>query len=100
MQAQRKLADAAPTASPIDDGVADELRLPRIDGSVPASPALLLQEQLAARLAQVEAIAAEPQHAAIAQVAKLPMALRIATIVGLSLALWGGVFLVAVAALT
>ena len=106
MQAQRKLADPAPIApledvAPVDGVVAPEreMRQPADEG-FPTSPAILLQEQLAARLAQSEAEAVEAQGAVDTGETKWPMPLRIAAIVGLSLALWGGIFLTTVMLLT
>jgi len=102
MGAQRKLAEPALTA-PLEDAAPiavtapePELRRPA-GGDVPTSPAILLQEQLAARLAQTEGGAGQVDQA---DGQKWPMAARIATIVGLSMALWGGIFLATVAIIT
>jgi len=107
MGAQRKLADPALTvplenAAPVERAAQVDYQSPRTaDGALPASPAILLQEQLAARLAETTAGPTETRGVAdVAEVKKWPMPLRIATIVGLSLALWGGVFFAAVAVLT
>lgn len=104
MQAQRKLADPALTQAlvdaPMERGADADFRPPAADGDRAMSPALALQAQLAARLAQVEAIAAEPHDALDAPEPKLPMALRVATIMGLSALLWGGFGVAAVTVLT
>lgn len=106
MQAQRKLADPAPITlledvAPVDGVMAPEreMRQPSHD-DLPTSPAILLQEQLAARLAQTEATTVEAQGAGDAGETKWPMPLRIVAIVGLSLALWGCIFLTTVMLLT
>ncbi len=99
MAAQRKLVDQNLTASP--EGIApverapmEDYRSPRApDGTLPTSPAILLQEELAARIAGGEAVLE-------GDVKKWPMPLRLATIVGRSLALWAGVVLTAVAIIT
>ncbi len=100
MAAQRKPVDQALTApledtAPVERVVPVDYQSPRTaDGELPTSPAILLQEQLAARIAGAE----RAQDAVNGT--KWPMPLRIATIVGLSLALWGGIFFGAVAVLT
>ena len=94
MGAQRKLADPAPTA-PLENAAPADYQSPRTaEGAIPNSPAILLQEQLAARIAGTE------QVQGVAEVTKWPMPLRIATIVGLSLALWAGVVLTAAVIIT
>ncbi len=100
MQAQRKLADPAHTASPVDAAPVESVDyvVPQLgNGDLPTSPAIVLQAQLAARLAGATA---DAQGVAVAPEYKLPMALRIATIVTLSMALWGGIVLVAVKVIT
>ncbi|MBN8814159.1 MAG: hypothetical protein J0J06_01775 [Sphingomonas sp.] len=100
MAAQRKLVDQNLTASP--EGIAlverapmEDYRSPRaLDGTLPTSPAIVLQEELAARISGGEAVLES------GDVKKWPMPLRIATIVGLSLALWAGVVLGAVVIIT
>ncbi|MBS0479492.1 MAG: hypothetical protein JSR79_09345 [Proteobacteria bacterium] len=100
MGAQSKLADPALTppladAAPNERSSTADYQSPRnADGEIPASPAILLQEHLAAR------IAGAGQTRAAADAAKWPMPLRIATIVGLSAALWAGIVMVAAAVLT
>lgn len=104
MGAQRKLvdpvhseplADTAVVATPVD------YETPRnADGTIPASPAILLQERLAARLAETTAATADVLDEAGVTQPKLPMAWRVATILGLSVGLWGGVILAAFAILT
>jgi hypothetical protein len=106
MQAQRKRADPALTTPPTQAATVERVTPvdyqspPAVDGSLPTSPAILLQEQLAARLAEAQAGTAQTQDMVDAPEVKLPMALRIATIVTLSLALWGGIFFTAVKVLT
>lgn len=105
MGAQRKLVDPVVTAppaeaSPVEDRAPFDHQARVTDGDVPTSPAILLQEQLAARLAETTAGAAVVEAETEAPEAKWPMALRIVTIVGLSGLLWGGVFLAAMAILT
>ncbi|QDZ08047.1 hypothetical protein FPZ24_11605 [Sphingomonas panacisoli] len=98
MSAQRKLVDPAPT-TPVEDAVQADYQSPRTaDGELPMSPAVLLQEQLAARIADANVNPVEAQAAA--EDRRWPMPLRIATIVGLSLALWGGIVLTAVKIIT
>jgi len=98
MGAQRKLADPAPTAplddaTPVDRAPPADYQSPRTaDGALPNSPAILLQEQLAARLTGADL---EAQNTPAAE--KWPMPARIVTIVGLSLGLWGGIVAAAVA---
>lgn len=100
MVAQRKLADPASVApmedaAPVERAPQADYHSPRApDGSLPTSPAILLQEQLAARIARSEPVRDT------AGVKKWPMPLRIVTIVGLSLGLWAGIVLTAVAVLT
>ncbi len=106
MQAQRKPADAALTTPPVQAAPVERVTPvdyqspPAADGGLPISPAVLLQEQLAARLAGAQAGTAQTQDTVDAPEVKLPMALRIATIVTLSLTLWGGIFFTAVKILT
>lgn len=101
MGAQRKLAEPTP-ATPLEDAAPVEradYRSPRTaGGELPTSPAVLLQEQLAARIA--EASTGPAEAADTVEVRKWPMPLRIATIVGLSVALWGGIFLATAAIVT
>ena len=98
MQAQRKPADPALTASPAEERVAPVDYQSPTSGDYAASPAVLLQEQLAARIAA--AGPAQAQDMTGAPEYKLPMALRVVTIVALSLILWAGIVLSAVAVLT
>lgn len=105
MGAQRKLVDPVVTAPPaeapsVEDHAPFDHQARVADGDVPMSPAILLQEQLAARLAETTAGAVVGEAEIEVPEVKWPMALRIATIVGLSGLLWGGVFLVAMAILT
>ncbi|MEO5494558.1 MAG: hypothetical protein ABIR08_11110 [Sphingomonas sp.] len=106
MGAQRKLADPALTATPAEAGASERVTPvdyqspPAGTGDHPVSPAILLQEQLAARLAGADAGEAPAQGVVDAPEVKLPMALRIVTIIALSLALWGGIVLTAAAVLT
>ena len=103
MSAQRKLADPAHAvprddAAPVDRTQQSDYRSPRTaDGELPTSPAILLQEQLAARVAGVGPV---NDSGAVHEVRKWPMPLRIATIVGLSVALWGVVVVTAVKIIT
>ena len=105
MSAQRKLADPAliaPAEAPPVERVTpvDYQSPPPSTGDHPISPAILLQEQLAARLAGAEVGTTQRVEAVDAPEVKLPMAVRIVTIVALSLALWGGIVLTAVKVLT
>jgi hypothetical protein len=106
MQALRKPADPVLTTPPAQAATVERVTpvdyqsAPAADGSLPTSPAILLQEQLAARLAGAQADTAQTLDMVGAPEVKLPMALRIATIVALSLVLWGGIFFTAVKTLT
>jgi hypothetical protein len=106
MQALRKPADPLLTTPPAQAATVERVTPvdyqspPAADSGLPTSPAILLQEQLAARFAGAQAGTAQTQGIRDAPEVKLPMALRIATIVTLSLALWGGIFFTAVKALT
>lgn len=105
MGAQRKLVDPVVTAPPVEapsveDQAPFDHQVRVTDGDVPTSPAILLQERLAARLAETSAGAAVGGADIEVPEVKWPMALRIATIVGLSGVLWGGVFLAVRALLT
>ncbi len=102
MSAVRKPADAAPQehAAPVERVESADYQSPRTsDGELPTSPAVLLQEQLAARVAGVGIVQVQGESDTH-EVRKWPMPLRIAAILGLSLALWGGIVFAAVAIIT
>jgi hypothetical protein len=105
MRAQRKEADPVQTVPAIDAAPVESVTPVSLNashpvsaGDPPVSPALLLREQLAARLAAPEV--GTTAGAADGAEVKLPMALRVATIVTLSVALWGGIALSATKLLT
>ena len=105
MSAQRKLTDSAAIAprddaAPVEHVTSVDYETPPLAGDLPISPAILLQEQLAARIAEANAGTAATPDVAEVRGAKWPMALRIVTILALSLTLWGGIFLATVAVLT
>lgn len=102
MQPLRKQSDPAITTPPMD-GALDRRAVPvdddlvfDADGDAPVSPALLLRQHLAQRLAEA-APSSQPEAPAATELAdgKWPMAMRVMTIVTISLALWSGIFLVA-----
>lgn len=96
MQALRK-PDVQAQPHPFDD--ADEVRgwsELRVHGGNGAaqSPALALRDHLAARLDELAQIkASDAAVLALPEAVKLPMAARVAVIVGLSLSLWGALYM-------
>lgn len=105
MQPRRKQDDWVEAAFPAE-AVSVEYATPvkhdsehRAD-DLPASPALLLQEQLAARLAGSTPVTTEAHDAIQSLEVKLPMVMRVATILGLSVALWGGIYLAVLGTIT
>ena len=106
MSALRKPADSATTApredaTPVERVETADYQSPRTaDGELPTSPAILLQEQLAARVAGSARVAQVQGRGDAREAGKWPMPLRIATIVGLSVALWGGIVITAIAVIT
>ena len=98
MQPLRKPSDPALTPAPAESASSD-YAIPVdeylvYDGNLPISPALLLRQQLAARLAEAAA-SGQPAASVAAELVdgKWPMAMRLMTIVTISLALWTGIIL-------
>lgn len=96
MQAQRKFDETVSPRSepaPTDESFSwtPRIAVPRARPT-PPSPAHAMWDELAARLHEQPA-AAVPSS--IAAASKWPMPLRLVTIVGLSLASWGAVYLAA-----
>lgn len=96
MQAQRKFDETvSPSSEPAPTGESfswtPRIAVPRARPT-PPSPAHVMWDELAARLEEQPAAA---MQAAIAEAPKWPIPLRLMTILGLSLASWGAVYLTA-----